>query len=196
MSEDIKKETTDEVVKAISFEEARKSPEFEKELGSFMDSRINTAIDAHKVKGFAKAVDEGVAAKQKALETKTPDQIKFEEYELKLSEMEKKVAEKEKAEMRGTNKEVGRAAFKEAKLPDTLLDFFVSENSETSKTNIDRAAKALDDFRTQITQDILAGNNIKVPGRTTGDSDGIKQPREDAPKQEWTNYWKKVKESK
>lgn len=176
----------------IKLEDALKNPDFAKQLKSYVDSASGKAVEAYKDKGFAAAVDKAVESRIKARETKTPEQIKFDEYESKLAEMQSKIAEKELSEMRGKNKDLARGKFKEAKLPDSLLDFFVSEDEEKTNKNLEKAMKALGDFRDEVKKGVLSGNNTVVPGKTVTTS-GLKEPGPGATKQQWADYWKQAK---
>ena len=191
MKDDNKEGTVNTEPKAITLDEARKNPEFEKQLASLVDSATTKAIATYKDKGFKSAVDEAVTARQKALETKTPDQIRIEEAEAKLEAMQATIADKERLEMRNSNKDVGRSAFKKAGLPDSLLDFFVTDNSESSKENIAKAIEALEGFKTTIKQELLGGNNITVPGKTKQTGDGTaKEPGPGATREQYMAWWK------
>jgi len=91
--------------------------------------------------------------------------------------------------MKHANKDVGRKMFKEAGLPDGLLDFLTSENSETSKTNFEKAVNFLDGFRNEIKKGLLSGNNTKVIEKTTTATSGLKEPKEGASREEWKAYF-------
>lgn len=133
---------------------------------SYADSISGKAVDSYRDKGFKTAVEKAVEDRIKALETKTPEQIKIDELASKLSAYEAKIQEKELFEMKTSNKEAARGKFKEAGLPDTLIDFFVDADSEKTNTNISKAIEALTGFKTSISQELLGSNNTQVPGKT------------------------------
>ena len=104
--------------------------------------------------------------------------------------MQNQIAEKEKLEMRQKNKDAARSKFKEANLPDSLLDFFVSEDAEKTDGNIKKAIEAMTEFQTSIKKDVLGNNNIKVPGKTDT-SDVADQAPDGLTKQEYVAWFKK-----
>lgn len=189
--ENVEQKVTEDNKVSINLEEALKDQNFSKQFQSYVDSQTSKAVEAFKQKGFVAAVEKEVETRLKAKETKTPEQIKFEEYEAKLADMQNKIAEKERLEMRIKNKESARTSFIEAKLPEGLLDFLVSEDAEKTKSNIEAATKMLEDFRTDVKKSIVSGNNIDVPGKTVpGLTD--KEPGPNATKEEWKAYYKRT----
>jgi hypothetical protein len=178
----------------IDLVEARKDPEFEKQFMSAIDGATTKALLTFKEKGFKTAVDAGIAAHVEQSKTKTPEQIRLDESDSKMLALEQKLATKELLEMKTANKEIGRAMFKEAGLPDGLLDFFVSDNAETSKANFEKGVKILGKFGTDVKKGVLDGNNIKVSTKTVA-SGGLKEPGEGASREDWKTYLKaKAKE--
>lgn len=147
--------------------------------------------ESYRTEKLPDMVNKEVEARIKAKETKTPEQIRFDEYETKLTAMANQIAEKEKFEMRSKNKETARTKFKEAGLPDTLLDFFVSEDATKTDDNVIKAIEALTGFQTSIKQDVLGNNNIKVPGKTEDNTLNIDQAPEGLSKSEYVAWFKK-----
>jgi uncharacterized protein (DUF885 family) len=149
------------------FDSLLQNPDVAKRIQSMIDAGVSKGVESYKEKGFTKAVEQEVEQRLKARETKTPEQIKFEEYEAKLAAMQDQLAQKERLEMRTKNKEAARAKIKEVGVPDDLLDFVVSEDSEKTNNNLEKYIASLSNFKNQIKQEILKGNNIKVPGANT-----------------------------
>jgi len=118
-------------------------------------------------------IDEQVDIRIKAKETKTPEQLKFAEYESQLADLKNKIGAKELIEKRSINKDSARVKFKEAKLPDSLLEFFVTEDEEATNLNVDKAIKELNIFRDAFKEDVFIKNNIKVPGKTVTDENAV-----------------------
>jgi len=194
MSEEIKKEEQPIVVDNSNVIEEYKNSQAYIDDVNALKGKWAEAYKADKLPGM---VDKEVETRLRARETKTPEQIKFDEYETKLAAMQNQIAEKEVFEMRSKNKELARGKFKEAGLPDTLLDFFVSEDETKTNDNIGIAIEALTGFKTSIKQDALGNNNIKVPGSDvvtdTKTGHGIPVPTSANPK-EWEAYHKKVRD--
>lgn len=158
-------------------------------ITSHTDSAIGKAIDAYKTKGFAEAVEKAVQDKLKQQATKTPEQIKMDEYEAKLNTMSEQIKTKELSEMRLTNRSKASKELSDAGLPLELADFLVSEDSEKTEANVKKAMDILTKFATDTKQNVLKGNNVKVPGKTTT-SGKLQEPGENASKAEWMAYWK------
>lgn len=165
--------------------------DFAKEFNSTVDSKISKAVEAYKEKGFKSAVDLAVEERLKAKETKTPEQIKIEELETQLKGVTTKAQEKELLEMRMKNEKEARKQFKDAGLPDSLIGFFVSEDSEKTNTNVETAIKELSNFKTELTKGVLDSNNTKVPGKTVV-IDGLTEPGKGATQAEWKEYYKRL----
>lgn len=180
----------------VTLDKLMENPDLQKQLQSFVDAQVGKAVEAYKQKGFQTAVEKEVEQRLKVKETKTPEQIRFEEYEAKLADMQNKMREKELTEMRLTNKEKARAKLLEAKLPEGLVDFIASEDSEKTEANIAAAVKVLEAYKTEITQSLLKGNNVQTPGRTAKPGETLAEPGPNASKEEWANYWKQVKNRK
>ena len=103
--------------------------------------------------------------------------------------MQNQIAEKERLELRTKNKDLARGKFKEAGIPDTLLDFFVSEDATKTDENVAQAISALTEFQTSVKQNVLGNNNTKVPGKTETSID-INQAPDGLSKSEYVAWFK------
>jgi len=186
MSEDAKEVVVDTVNKETVIKEYLGSQ-------SYIDN-INAEkgkwAESYKTEKLPGMVETEVEARLKAQATKTPEQIKFDDYENRLATMQNQIAEKEKEGMRNTNKDLARNKFKEAGIPDTLLDFFVTEDATKTESNIATAIEAMTGFQTQIKQGVLGDNNTKVPGKTDTDTIDVNQAPEGLSKAEYVAWFK------
>jgi len=97
---------------------------------------------------------------------KTPHQIEMENMKKEMDAIKAERDAEKRSVLLNKNKDDARQKFKTADLPDSLLDYFVSEDMDKTNTNVDAAIKAMTEFRDGITRDGLKNNNTKVPGRT------------------------------
>lgn len=184
---DIVENKADSVIPDVN--ELIKNPDFIKNLQPIIDSQVSKGVEAYKEKGFKSAVEKEVELRLKAQTTKTPEQLKFDEYESKLAEMQQKIQQKELAELKLKNRELARSEFKD--LPEDLLDFFVSEDTELTKKNAEKIKTVLENYKTEIKKQILAGNNITVPGHQA--ESNLKDPGPNGTKEQWKEYYKNKK---
>lgn len=185
---------TEEAIKpveapVVTLETVMKDEVIGKQLKSFVDSEIGKAVESYKKQGFQTAVEKATEERLKAMQTKTPEQIRFDEYEAKLAEMNNRLKEKDIFEMRNKNKETARSLFKEKNLPEGLLDFLVDPDEVKTKANLETAIKELEAFSTSLKQTVLKGNNIQVPSASASSGTGTKPPGEGATKEEWKAWY-------
>jgi hemerythrin superfamily protein len=165
--------------------------EFATQFQSAADSLVSKAVEAYKEKGFKSAVEKAVEDRLKAKETKTPEQLRIAELESTMEGLKTKAQEKELLEMKVKNSGTGRKALKDAELPDSLIDFLVSEDAAKTDDNVKKAVEILTSFKTDLTKKLLGENNTKVPGKVIKDNNGsLKEPGKGATKEQWTAYYK------
>jgi hypothetical protein len=128
---------------------------------------------------------------------KTPEQIKFEEYERKLTDMQRKLEEKEKAELRTVNKTKALKAFSDKGLPTDMVDFLVDIDEEKTNKNIELAVGVFESYAQSLRKTEVKNNNTFVPGKNeTPVASGLQVPGDDASQAEWEDYYRKKKKLK
>lgn len=173
-------------------EDAMADPAFQKAIKSFADAEASRQVEAFKTKTLPITIEEEVKKRLEASSKKTPEQIKFEEYERKLAELTNSLKEKERAELIEKNKNSALKHLTEKKYPTDVLDFLVSDEEEKTKKNLEVFSNMMEKYETSLRQSFIKGNNSFVPPKnkeTIGGDSFI--PGEDATEQDWINYYKK-----
>lgn len=173
------------------FDELMEDDSFKKTLESYADSRVSKAVDTYKSKTLPLAVEEEVKKRVESMNTKTPEQIKLEEYDKKLAELTNKYQQKEREELIQKNKNYALKTLSEKKLPTDVLDILISDEEEKTNNNLEMFSNMMENYTTNIKQEFMSGNNIKVPGRSEVMTANSDMPGEDATSKEWESYYAK-----
>lgn len=172
-----------------NFDELLQDDEFKKSLESYADSRVSKAVDTYKTKTLPQAVEEAAKKRVEAMNQKTPEQIKYEELERKVLESEARSQKIEREKLIEANKNIALKFSAEKKLPTDVLDFFVSDEEEVTKKNLNLFSTMMENHDTNIKQEFMSGNNTKIPGNKEVFSNGIKEPGENATPAEWDAWY-------
>lgn len=131
----------------------------EKEFKSFMDSEkdthANKALETWKTNNLQTIInDEVLKATGKK---KTPEQLKIEELEKNFNEQKIKA---ERAEKVAKYKDV----LAEKKIPMEMIDYFLTDNEETTNTRIDNFAAYVDGIVSTNVKEKIASGSYTPPG--------------------------------
>lgn len=173
-----------------SVDELLEKEDFQKVMKSFADKEARRQVEAYKSNTLPKTVEEEVAKRLEASKHKSPEQIKFEEYEKKLADMQNQLQQKERAEMIQKNKNFAIKTLSEKKLPSDIIDFIVSDEEEKTVENINMFSSMMEKYTTSIKSEFMRGNNTFVPGKDTSGGGGITVPGDNASQAEWENYYR------
>ncbi|WP_040194765.1 DUF4355 domain-containing protein [Clostridium culturomicium] len=131
----------------------------EKEFKSFMDSEkdthANKALETWKANNLQTIInDEVLKATGKK---KTPEQIKIEELEKSFNEQKAKA---ERAEKVAKYKDV----LAEKKIPGEMIDYFLTDDDETTNTRIDNFATYVEGIVSSSVKEKIANGSYTPPG--------------------------------
>lgn len=131
----------------------------EKEFKSFMDSEkdthANKALETWKANNLQTIInDEVLKATGKK---KTPEQIKIEELEKSFNEQKAKA---ERAEKVAKYKDV----LAEKKIPGEMIDYFLTDDDETTNTRIDNFATYVEGIVSTNVKEKIASGSYTPPG--------------------------------
>lgn len=124
-------------------------------LQSYGDKRVTDGIKSWKDKNLQTLInDEVLKATGKK---KTPEQLKIEELEKNFNEQKAKA---ERAEKIAKYKDV----LAEKKIPGEMIDYFLTDNDETTNTRIDNFAAYLDGIVSTNVKEKIASGSYTPPG--------------------------------
>ncbi len=124
-------------------------------LQSYGDKRVTDGIKSWKEKNLQTLInDEVLKATGKK---KTPEQLKIEELEKKMLESEAKA---QKAEKVAKYKDV----LAEKKIPMEMIDYFLTDDEETTNTRIDNFSTYVNDMVNSNVKEKIANGSYTPPG--------------------------------
>ena len=124
-------------------------------LQSYGDKRVTDGIKSWKDKNLQTLInDEVLKATGKK---KTPEQLKIEELEKNFNEQKAKA---ERAEKIAKYKDV----LAEKKIPGEMIDYFLTDNDETTNTRIDNFAAYVDGIVSTNVKEKIASGSYTPPG--------------------------------
>ncbi|SFJ26320.1 protein of unknown function [Terrisporobacter glycolicus] len=124
-------------------------------LQSYGDKRVTDGIKSWKEKNLQTLInDEVLKATGKK---KTPEQLKIEELEKKMLESEAKA---QKAEKVSKYKDV----LAEKKIPTEMIDYFLTDDEETTNTRIDNFSTYVNDMVNSNVKEKIANGSYTPPG--------------------------------
>lgn len=124
-------------------------------LQSYGDKRVTDGIKSWKDKNLQTLInDEVLKATGKK---KTPEQLKIEELEKNFNEQKSKA---ERAEKIAKYKDV----LAEKKIPGEMIDYFLTDNDETTNTRIDNFAAYVDGIVSTNVKEKIASGSYTPPG--------------------------------
>lgn len=130
-------------------------PEFKSYLDSAKDKHFDKALETWKSNNLQTIInDEVLKATGKK---KSPEQLKIEELEKKMLESEAKV---QKAEKISKYKDV----LVEKKIPGEMIEYFLTDDDETTNTRIDNFKIFVDDIVSTNVKEKIASGSYTPPG--------------------------------
>lgn len=138
-----------------TFKEKLKEPEFESYLDSVKDKHFDKALETWKSNNLQTIInDEVLKATGKK---KTPEQLKIEELEKNFNEQKAKA---ERAEKIAKYKDV----LAEKKIPGEMIDYFLTDDDETTNTRIDNFATYVEGMVSSSVKEKMANGSYTPPG--------------------------------
>ncbi len=135
------------------------SDDGKKYLQTYGDKRVTDGIKTWKDKNLQTLInDEVLKATGKK---KTPEQIKIEELEKQFNEQKAKA---ERAETVAKYKDV----LAEKKIPMEMIDYFLTDNDETTSTRIDNFSTYVNDMVKNGVKEQISDGNYTPPGENGG----------------------------
>lgn len=138
-----------------AFKEKLNEPEFKSYLDSMKDKHFDKALDTWKTNNLQTIInDEVLKATGKK---KTPEQLKIEELEKSFNEQKAKA---ERAEKIAKYKDV----LAEKKIPGEMIDYFLTNDDETTNTRIDNFATYVEGIVSSSIKEKIASGSYTPPG--------------------------------
>lgn len=138
-----------------AFKEKLNEPEFKSYLDSMKDKHFDKALDTWKTNNLQTIInDEVLKATGKK---KTPEQLKIEELEKSFNEQKAKA---ERAEKIAKYKDV----LAEKKIPGEMIDYFLTNDDETTNTRIDNFATYVEGIVSSSVKEKIASGSYTPPG--------------------------------
>lgn len=138
-----------------AFKEKMNEPEFKSFLDSIKDKHFEKALETWKSNNLQTIInDEVLKATGKK---KTPEQLKIEELEKRMLESEAKA---KKAERIAKYKDV----LAEKKIPMEMIEYFLTDDEETTMTRIDNFKTFVDDIVNTSVKEKIASGSYTPPG--------------------------------
>ncbi|MCC3870279.1 DUF4355 domain-containing protein [Terrisporobacter mayombei] len=124
-------------------------------LKSYGDKRVTDGIKSWKEKNLQTLINDEVL--KSTGKKKTPEQLKIEELEKKMLESEAKA---QKAEKVAKYKDV----LAEKKIPMEMIDYFLTDDEETTNTRIDNFSTYVNDMVNSNVKEKIANGSYTPPG--------------------------------
>lgn len=138
-----------------AFKEKINEPEFKSYLDSVKDKHFDKALETWKSNNLQTIInDEVLKATGKK---KTPEQLKIEELEKNFNEQKAKA---ERAEKVAKYKDV----LSEKKIPMEMIDYFLTDDDETTNTRIDNFATYVEGMVNSSVKEKIANGSYTPPG--------------------------------
>lgn len=138
-----------------AFKEKLKEPEFKSYLDSVKDKHFDKALETWKSNNLQTIInDEVLKATGKK---KTPEQLRIEELEKNFNEQKAKA---ERAEKVAKYKDV----LAEKKIPGEMIDYFLTDDDETTNTRIDNFATYVEGMVNSSVKEKVASGSYTPPG--------------------------------
>ena len=152
---DIENEFKSSALTLNAFKEKLKEPEFKSYLDSVKDKHFDKALETWKSNNLQTIInDEVLKATGKK---KTPEQLKIEELEKNFNEQKAKA---ERAEKIAKYKDV----LAEKKIPGEMIDYFLTDDDETTNTRIDNFATYVEGMVNSSVKEKMANGSYTPPG--------------------------------
>jgi hypothetical protein len=131
---------------------------------------------------------------------KTPEQIQLDEALKRIEKMEAETAAEKREKLRLENKAhaISELSNKNLRVPEAILDRFISEEPDKTKENIKQFEDFINDYTINLNKEKIKSNNTFVPGGEGGSGNTLQEPGPDASREELMAYEKarrsKIKE--
>lgn len=138
-----------------AFKEKMNEPEFKSFLDSIKDKHFEKALETWKSNNLQTIINDEVL--KVTGKKKTPEQLKIEELEKRMLESEAKA---KKAERIAKYKDV----LAEKKIPMEMIEYFLTDDDETTMTRIDNFKTFVDDIVNTSVKEKIASGSYTPPG--------------------------------
>ena len=153
---DLRKSLTPE----IDVNQFMEREDVKKKLQSSIDAEASRQVETFKTNTLPDMIKKGISEKEEAAKTKTPEQLKFEEYETKLSEMDSLLKSEKLGKVRETNKNKALKILSEKKLPTTIVELFIDEDEEVTLENVAAFTTMMNEYTAAVKQAVIKSGNI------------------------------------
>jgi hypothetical protein len=129
---------------------------------------------------------------------KTPEQIALAEALKRIEKMELETAAEKREKLRLENKAtaISRLSNKGLKIPENILDKFVSEEKDKTEEQLKSFEDFIDNYTAELKTEKIKSNNTFTPGGESTGGGTIPEPGEDATDEEFAAWYKANKSSK
>ena len=138
-----------------AFKEKLKEPDFKSYLDSIKDKHFDKALETWKTNNLQTIINNEVL--KATGKKKTPEQLRIEELENSVKEQREKA---ERAEKISKYKDV----LAEKNIPGEMIDYFLTDNDETTNTRIDNFVTYVDGLVSSSVKEKMAGSTYAPPG--------------------------------
>ena len=149
--------------------------EVKKQLASMMSIEGRRQVDAYRENSLPEAIQKGVEKalleKEEAAKNKTPEQLKIEELDKRLSESDARVAAAELGKILVENKNSALKILSEKKLPVKMVDMMINEDETKTLENVNLFTEMMDEFTAQVKQGVIKAGNIDAADSDSDASD-------------------------
>lgn len=173
-----------------SFDELLKDETFQKTFKSKLDAAVFKGVETYRNGNFQEAVKKAVADAEEQKKHKTPEQIQLMEMTQKMETIQNELAKERILKTRSNNEKLVLKGLTEKGLPSGLSNFITADTEDDTLKNLENITKVISDYAQGLKSEQLKLNNIKVPSGENLSSGSIKEPGENATKEEWTAYFK------
>lgn len=166
-----------------------------KEFRQKVDAENTKAIKTWQANHLQEEVNKALEAKMEEIQKKkdkTPEELRAEKNELEIKKLREQIEQTNKEKKMYEARAKAQKEITELGIPDSILDFVITDDDDKNANNIGAIKELFDAYAHKIKQDIIVGNNVKIPGKTAVSSE-LKPPADDAPQEEWRDYLLKKK---
>lgn len=180
-----------------SFEDILQDPAYKDKIQSYIDSAVNRGIQTYKEKTLPKEIEREAAKLREKQDEEFKDMSPREREMYETVKQMKEEQEKTAKEARLLkNQKLATDKLKDLNatdFADILLRGSEDETEEFLGEKLDTLSKIIYERDKRLEKELLKNNNIKVPGQTTLSGGALKEPGEGATKDQWKEYWAKLR---
>lgn len=189
MSEEEKEKET-----KISFNDILNDEVLKKELQKYVDKNVTKAIETFKNGSFQEAVEKAAQEKIEKSKEKSPEQLQLEEMRKTMEAMQAELEKERIEKIRTKNKNLALKGLNEKGLPTGLSDYVIADTEEETLEKLNNITGIFSEYAQNIKSEVLSNNNTYVPEESTKTPGPLKEPGENASKEEWKAYWEQVEQ--